>query len=77
METLTIDLINPKAKKLLKNLMDLKLINITKTETKSTLKALLEKTRKFSDEALTLEEITAEVEIVRQEMYDKKTKNNY
>ncbi len=77
METLTIDLINPKAKKLLKDLMDLKLINIRKTETESTLKALLEKTRKFSDEALTLEEITAEVEIVRQEMYDKKTKNNY
>ncbi len=77
METLTIDLINPKAKKLLKDLMDLKLINIRKTETKSTLKVLLEKTRKLSEEALTLEEITAEVEIVRQEMYDKKTKNNY
>ncbi len=45
METLTIDLINPKAKKLLKNLMDLNLINIRKTETKSKLQSFFDQIR--------------------------------
>ena len=75
METLTIDILNPKAKRLIKDLADLDLISIRKPNQKSTLKRLLEMTRKPEAEALTLEEITAEVEIVRKEMY-KKRKNN-
>ena len=75
METLTIDILNPKAKRLIKDLADLDLICIRKPNQKSTLKRLLEMTRKPEAEALTLEEITAEVEIVRKEMY-KKRKNN-
>ena len=75
METLTIELINPKAKKLLKDLMELKLINIRKTETKSTLSEFLDKIRTNCDEDISMEEITAEVEAVRAERYEK-TKNN-
>jgi uncharacterized protein YaaW (UPF0174 family) len=75
METLTIDLINPKAKKLLKDLMDLKLINIRKSESKTPLSELLEKLRSNSSEEITMEEITAEVEAVRKERYEA-TKNH-
>jgi hypothetical protein len=70
METLTIDLINPKAKKLLKNLMDLNLINIRKTETKSKLQSFFDQIRTDCDDEITMEEITAEVEAVRQERYE-------
>jgi hypothetical protein len=75
METLTIDLINPKAKKLLKDLMDLKLINIRKTETKSKFQSFFEKIRTNCDDEISMEEITAEVEAVRNERYEA-TKNN-
>ena len=70
METLTIDLINPKAKKLLKDLMDLKLINIRKTETKSKLQSFFDQIRTDCVDEITMEEITAEVEAVRQERYE-------
>jgi hypothetical protein len=71
METLTIDLINPKAKKLLKDLMDLKLINITKTETKSNLKELLGKISSNKEVQMTMDEITAEVKAYRKEKHAK------
>ena len=71
METLTIDLINPKAKKLLKDLMDLKLINIRKTETKSKLKDLLVKISSEKEIQMSMEEITAEVKAYRKEKYAK------
>ena len=76
METLTIDILNPKANRLIKDLTDLDLISIRKPNQKSTLKRLLEMTRKPEAEALTLEEITAEVEIVRKEMYEKRKNNS-
>ena len=76
METITIDILNPKAKRLIKDLADLDLISIRKPNQKSTLKRLLEMTRKPEAEALTLEEITAEVEIVRKEMYEKRKNNS-
>ncbi len=75
METISINIKNPKARKLIIDLVDLDLIEIN--DRKSTLKQLLEKTRKFSDSAPSLEEITTEVEIVRQEMYDEKIKNSH
>lgn len=75
METISINIKNPKARKLIIDLADLDLIEIN--DRKSTLKQLLEKTRKFSDSAPSLEEITTEVEIVRQEMYDEKIKNSH
>jgi hypothetical protein len=70
METLKIDILNPKAKSLLKNLADLKLIRIKKDKTRSELKYLFDKLRKNADNAPTLEEITKEVEEVRKTRYE-------
>lgn len=71
METIRIDILNPKAKSLLKNLADLNLIKIKKDEPKSDLKEVLEKLRAKSDEAPSIEDITSEVETVRKERYGK------
>ena len=71
METVTIDILNPKAKSLLKDLADLNLIRYKKKKVKSEFKDLLEKLRINSDEALSLEEITSEVEAVRKARYEK------
>jgi hypothetical protein len=70
METIRIDIINPKAKKLLKNLADLKLIRIKK-EVKSEFSSLLQKLRNKSSESISLDEITKEVENVRKSRYEK------
>lgn len=70
METLTIDLLNPKAKALLKELADLKLIRIREEEGKGDLQELLDKLRSKSEEAPSLEEITKEVEAVRAKRYE-------
>ena len=69
METISIEIKNPKAKQLLKDLESLNLITI---KTKPTLDMVLEKLRKKSQDVPTLEEITSEVEKVRQARYDKK-----
>ena len=70
METIRIDINNPKAKKLLKNLADLKLIRIKK-EVKSEFSSLLQKLRNKSSESISLDEITEEVENVRKSRYEK------
>jgi len=69
METISIEILNPKAKQLLKDLADLNLITI---KPKLTFKGLLEKLRKNSETTISLDEITAEVEQVRKERYAKK-----
>lgn len=71
METIRIDILNPKAKSILKDLADLDLIRIKKDKVKSEFKVLLEKFRINSDGALSLDEITAEVESVRKVRYEK------
>lgn len=71
METVQIDILNPKAKALLKSLADLNLIRIKKVKVKSELKEVLDVLRRNSDETPSLEEITAEVESVRKNRYDK------
>ena len=76
METITINIINPKAKKLIKDLVDLDLISIKEPSEKSNIKKFLELTINPSLEEISLEEITDEVEAVRKEMYEK-TKNNH
>ena len=70
MESIQIDILNPKAKKLLKNLADLNLIKITRS-TKSDFSALLEKLRSKSNQEMSFEEITKEVESVRKSRYGK------
>ncbi len=65
METLRIEIIIPKVKKLLYDLADLNLIKINKENLKSEFAELLSKMRNTSDDAPSLEEITFEVEAVR------------
>ena len=71
METFRIDIINHKAKSILNDLADLELIRIKKEEGKSEFKELLDKLRVNSDEAPSINEITAEVEAVRKARYEK------
>ncbi len=71
METIRIDIINPKAKKLLKDLADLNLIKINKGKYKSDFSTLLKKIRAKSNDELSLDEITKEVEQVRKSRYEK------
>ncbi|GGZ64969.1 hypothetical protein [Mesonia mobilis] len=71
METIRIDIINPKAKNLLKDLADLNLIKISKEKKKSDFSILLKKLRTKSKDEISLEEITNEVEQVRKSRYEK------
>ena len=52
METIRIDIINPKAKKLLKDLADLNLIKINKEKYKSEFPTLLKKLRAKSNDEI-------------------------
>ena len=74
MEALNVQIINPKAKLLLLNLEEMNLIRIA---AKPVLSEILAKLRRNEDEVPSLEEITQEVESVRQKQYDKKMQNNY
>jgi hypothetical protein len=69
METITIDIINPKANKLLKDLESLDLISIRKKNT-SDWKQKLKIIRKNNTNDNILDEITKEVELVRKKRYE-------
>ena len=71
METLRIDILNPKAKSLLIDMADLDLIKIKKGKVKSEFRELLEKFRSNAEKAPSLDEITVEVESVRKARYEK------
>jgi hypothetical protein len=71
METIKVDILNPKAKTILKNLADLNLIRIKSDKTKSELRDLLKRLRINQEEPLSLEDITLEVEQVRKSRYEK------
>jgi len=68
--SIRIDILNPKAAKLLKNLADLDLISI-KEESKKGFMDVLKKLRSNSKSAPNLDEITNEVEKVRAKRYEK------
>ena len=70
MNTLQIDILNPKAAKLLKDLADMNLIAIRDTS-KTGFATVLKKLRSKAKSAPTLEEITNEVELVRSKRYAK------
>jgi len=72
METLQIDIVNPKAKKIIKDLADLNLISIRKSTPVKSFQDLLIMLRSKKNE-LSLEEITNEVELVRAKRYAKKS----
>lgn len=71
METIRIDILNPKAITLLRNLADLNLISIEKEKSKGGFADVLKKLRSKSKSAPSLEEITEEVEKVRAKRYEK------
>ena len=68
MEAFSIQIIDPRAKKLLLNLKEM---NLIKMESKPDLSELLSKLRKNENEIPTIDEITEEVELERQSLYDK------
>lgn len=70
MELIRVEIINPKAKKLLQDLADLNLIKIRKSD-QPDFSALLTKIRSKSTEDISLEEISKEVENVRKSRYEK------
>ena len=69
METLNIEIINPKAKSILKGLANLNLIRIQKNKPATEFSELLKKLRKNSESSLSLDEITKEVEAARNKRY--------
>jgi hypothetical protein len=71
MESLRIEILNPKAKSLIKNLADMELIRIKNDNAKTGFTQLLARLRKRSDDAPSLDEITKEVESVREARYEK------
>jgi hypothetical protein len=70
METISVQINNPKAKQLLKDLAKLNLITI---KPQLTLQRILDSMRKNSIDIPSIDEITAEVEQVRKERYAKKS----
>ena len=68
-----VEILNPKAKKLLQNLAELKLISIEETNESSFMKAVQSIRSKVKGNPPTLEEITKEVEAVRTKRYGKKS----
>ena len=71
MESLRIEIVNPKAKSIIKNLADMDLIRIKKEKIKNEFAELLAKLRRNSDQVPSLDEITKEVESVRKARYEK------
>ena len=71
METLRIDIVNPKAKRIIKDLADLNLINIRDKDPIKSFQGILNKLRSRT-EVISLDEITKEVELVRAKRHGKK-----
>lgn len=72
--TLQVDILNPKATKLLQNLADLNLISIKGTKEDGFLKIIKKIRTKSGSNPPSLEEITKEVELVRAKRYAKEKK---
>lgn len=72
MTTVTIDILNPKAKRLLKDLEDLKLISIRDATKNSFLDMVAKLRAKAEKNPPSLEAITKEVESVRSKRYGQK-----
>lgn len=71
METLRIDIVNPKAKKIIKDLAALNLISIHDKDPIKSFQKILNKLR-ANTEVPSMEQITKEVELVRTKRYGKK-----
>lgn len=71
MNTMQVEILNPKAEKLLQGLADLNLISIKNLEDDGFLKIVRKLRKKAEKNPPSLEEITKEVELVRAERYAK------
>ena len=71
MKTYQIDILNPKATKLLKELADLKLITIRETKKEDFLDVVSNLRKKAASKTPTMEEIPKEVELARTNRYAK------
>ena len=69
MESFNIEIINPKAKSILKGLANLNLIRIKKNKPTNEFPELLKKLRKNAEPPFSFDEITKEVEAVRGKRY--------
>ena len=72
MDSVRVDILNPKARQLLQNLVDLKLISISESNDSPFMTAVKRIRTKAKGNSLSLEEITKEVEEVRSKRYGKK-----
>jgi hypothetical protein len=70
--TLQIDILNPKAKKLLKDLADLNLISIRNEEENDFMKTVAKLRKNEASDNPSIEFITKEVELVRNKRYAQK-----
>ena len=70
--TLQIDILNPKATRLLKELADLNLISIRSEQENNFIKVVAKLRKKAAAENPTLDMITKEVELVRTKRYAQK-----
>jgi hypothetical protein len=70
--TLQIDILNPKATKLLRNLADLHLISIKNKQEDEFMKVVVKLRKKASSETPNLDQLTKEVEFVRAQRYAEK-----
>jgi hypothetical protein len=77
MTTLQIDLLNPKAAKLLKNLAEMNLISIRETSDDGFLKLVNKIRAKAKNNPPSAEEIRKEVELVRSARYGKSKKQDH
>ena len=71
MTSIRVDILNPKAEKILKELADLNLIAIRNVKGDNFLKIVNKIRKKAKTNPISLQEITKEVELVRQKRYAK------
>lgn len=72
MEAIRIEILNPKVKRILKDLADLNLISIkSESDSRKEFKNLLKKLRLSNTDKPTITEITKEVEALRKLRYEK------
>ena len=71
MTSIQVDILNPKAEKILKELADLNLIAIKRAQTDNFLNVVNKIRRKAKRNPISLQEVTKEVELVRQKRYAK------
>lgn len=74
MNTMQVDILNPKAGKLLQDLADMNLISIKDVANDNFMKVVLQLRKKAQKNPPSLDDITKEVELVRAKRYAKEKK---